>query len=583
MISLRFRHLVKLALLWLPFLVSVPCALHAGPRPLYEQLLEANRNWARVAPVRKQALSYPVELGETELLKTHLRLVEESLRSVDVTRLSPQLRTARSKNLGALHEYWTRESSPGNRMLPYRNPVFIDEHNRICAVGYLMLRDGQGKLASLLAATNDTVFIRDIENPAFREWAAGSGLTLDELAWIQPMYGPANEQTWTPVGKGIQGQVYTIALGESGIYGAGRFDRADNAQLVRNIGYFNGRSWKAMGSGTNGPIYALAVQGPYVYAGGEFGKAGSVLANNVAVFDTKKDRWMKMGHGLAGPVRNLIFFKGTLYASAAFDSVNSDRVASLERWDEKQKSWEMVGEFNGEIRTLTIYHDRLILGGDFTRIGETDRNHIAAYDGREFSSLGSGVQNGFSAMTVFKDHLVVGSLTFTSEKGEHSRTCNASLQTWDGSSWKSHSIATYSTNTAEAECVVDGRITALAPVKNALAVGYRSSWTLKYPGSGNPLSFMTWQTLEDGNITLAETGVMLTGLSEVNSIVVTRNQILLGGAFETDSTSFLTSAERSVGPGRNVLRYYHLESGLNRVQFGSLKGETMNLPPDLFK
>ncbi|MBL8019646.1 MAG: hypothetical protein JNM27_08290 [Leptospirales bacterium] len=582
MISLRIGHSVKLALVGLPFLVSGICTLHAGPRPLYEQLLEANRNWVRVPPAKKEALSYPIELGETELLKTHLRLVEESLRSVDVSRLSPELRGARSKNLDALHDYWSRQSSPGNRMLPYRNPVFIDEQNRICAVGYLMQSDGKGKLASLLAATNDTVFIRDIENPAFKEWAAGSGLTLDELAWIQPMYGPANEQTWTPVGKGIQGQVYTIALGESGIYGAGRFDRADNTQLVRNIGYFNGRSWKAMGSGTNGPIYALAVQGPYVYAGGEFGKAGSTLANNVAVFDTKKNRGMKMGYGLTGPVRNLIFFKGNLYATAV-DSVNSDRVGSLQRWDANQKSWEMVGEFNGEIRALAIYRDRLILGGDFTRIGDADRNHVAAYDGRAFSSLGPGVQNSFSAMTVFKDHLVVGSLTFTSEKGEYTKTCNAGLQTWDGSSWKSHIIATYSTNTAESECVVDGRITALAPVKNALAVGYRSSWTLKYPGSGNPLSFMTWQTLENGHIALAESGVMLTGLAEVNSIVVTRNQILLGGAFETDSTSYLTSAERSIGPGRNVLRYYHLESGLNRVQFGSLKGETMNLPRDLLK
>jgi hypothetical protein len=419
MISLRKGRFVLLAAC-LPILLPGGFRpLLAGPRPLYERLLEANPNWIQAPAARKEALQYPVELEEKELLKTHLRLVEESLRSVDVTRLSPELLQARAKNLDSLHEYWSGQRSPRNRMLPYRNPVFIDEQNSICAVGYLMVRDGQEKLASLLASTNDTVFIRDIDNPDFLKWAAGSGLTLDELAWIQPMYGPASEQTWTPVGKGIQGQVYTIAADKYGVYGAGRFDRADNAKFVRNIGYFDGKSWRPLGAGTNGPVYTLAVQDGIVYAGGEFGKAGSILTSNVAMFDTRMRRWKKMGEGLPGPVTNLALFGGTLYASGSFLAPGSDHFSYLKRWNAKEMTWDLIGEFNGQIHALTIFHNRLVLGGDFTRIDAAPMNHIAAYDGKEFSALGTGVQNSFKAMTVFKDHLVVGKPDFC----QRSRRC----------------------------------------------------------------------------------------------------------------------------------------------------------------
>jgi hypothetical protein len=61
------------------------------------------------------------------------------------------------------------------------------------------------------------------------------------------------------------------------------------------------------------------------------------------------------------------------------------------------------------------------------------------------------------------------------------------------------------TSAPRAACIVDGRITALAPVRNALAVAYRSSASLKYPGAGNPVTFLTWTKLENGEVTLSET------------------------------------------------------------------------------
>lgn len=124
-------------------------------------------------------------------LRTHLAYVENLLRSRPVGDLSQELREARAHNLDRLHDYWTAGVFPRNRVVPdHRNPVFIDEAGRICAVGYLFEQDLGREEAERINARYKTSTVFEIDDPALGAWLAKSGLTQTEAAMIQPFYGP---------------------------------------------------------------------------------------------------------------------------------------------------------------------------------------------------------------------------------------------------------------------------------------------------------------------------------------------------------------------------------------------------------
>ena len=124
-------------------------------------------------------------------LRTHLAYVEQLLRLRPVDHLSEDLQEARVLNLDRLHQYWTTGVFPRNTVVPdHRSPVFIDEHGRICAVGYLFERDLGREAAESINARYQTATIFEIDDPVLGEWLATSGLTQEEAAMIQPAYGP---------------------------------------------------------------------------------------------------------------------------------------------------------------------------------------------------------------------------------------------------------------------------------------------------------------------------------------------------------------------------------------------------------
>ena len=131
--------------------------------------------------------------GDSEDLRirTHLAFVEQLLRERSVDHLSDEQRTARTRNLDRLHDYWTTGVFPRNTVVPgHRNPVFVDEAGRICAVGYLFEQDMGREAAERINARHRTATVFEIDDPVLGKWLATSGLTLEEAAMIQPAYGP---------------------------------------------------------------------------------------------------------------------------------------------------------------------------------------------------------------------------------------------------------------------------------------------------------------------------------------------------------------------------------------------------------
>lgn len=67
-------------------------------------------------------------------------------------------------------------------------PIFVDNHQTHCAVGYLMHRSGHDAAVAEVVETNNLVFVKDATEGRLVDWIMFSGLTQDEAALIQPAY-----------------------------------------------------------------------------------------------------------------------------------------------------------------------------------------------------------------------------------------------------------------------------------------------------------------------------------------------------------------------------------------------------------
>lgn len=108
----------------------------------------------------------------------------------------PELEAKRKEILGYFDEYIAKGTTPQNAHVPWRTPVFIDDHGTICAVGYLIERTAGRAVAEKIAHEHRYNVLEDIAAamPEVRAWIDASGFTLEELASIQPGYTPI--MTW---------------------------------------------------------------------------------------------------------------------------------------------------------------------------------------------------------------------------------------------------------------------------------------------------------------------------------------------------------------------------------------------------
>ncbi|MCH8331176.1 MAG: hypothetical protein IH946_07320, partial [Bacteroidetes bacterium] len=93
--------------------------------------------------------------------------------------------------LNALKEYWQAGEFPKNYDYPgERRPCFIDKDRNICAVGYLVERSVNREFAETINSMFQYDYINSMDLPELLEWTEEHGFTLEEVATIQPTYGP---------------------------------------------------------------------------------------------------------------------------------------------------------------------------------------------------------------------------------------------------------------------------------------------------------------------------------------------------------------------------------------------------------
>ena len=158
-------------------------------KTVYDQLMYVNEQWKNQNDLDGLLkVSAAKVLNEQELIQFHLQQTEKLLRKRNVSAMSVAQQKHRLHNLNTLHNYWVKGIFPINDKHQNRQPYFIDKYNTYCAVGYLMQQSGSNKMAREIHETQNYSYLFDIKHPQLLHWINESGLSLDELALIQPGY-----------------------------------------------------------------------------------------------------------------------------------------------------------------------------------------------------------------------------------------------------------------------------------------------------------------------------------------------------------------------------------------------------------
>jgi hypothetical protein len=352
-------------------------------------LNEVNAEWKN--NVDGQILAASVNSGNIESfnnwIATHLMLVEQTLRQRSVQQLSATQKANRFKLLEELNAYWRAGKFPVNDYLTYKNPVFIDRIGTHCAVGYLMQQSGAELLARTIDAENKFVYVKNIKTNGVSKWAFENGFTIDELAWIQPGY-PAL-YTATDMERGLNGTVRALIVDPVTqlLYVGGSFNASTKGAVCNGVAVYisgiAGWDWLGLGSGVNGKVNTLLVHNNKLYVGGEFTMAGTLPASNVAVYDLNTQQWQSVGN-LDSTVNILAVYNNEIYAGGKFTGL-------LSKWTGSQ--WQDITSgyiYGGEVRTLEVWNNKLMIGGSFEVLTGALRRYVATYDGIQMGNSGFG-------------------------------------------------------------------------------------------------------------------------------------------------------------------------------------------------
>jgi hypothetical protein len=185
-------------------------------------LLDVNSEWQHIAHVPLPLKSSPQ--NHEEKIDYHLDNVIDYLLQADVANLSAKQKQNRLTLVETLRQYRQMRVYPKNEHIAKPNPIFIDNYNTHCAVGYLMQQSGYESLTYKIATNENLAYVNEIKTEGVAEWASICGFSLSELALIQPEYDYHTNYNITRLFGQVLGNVVDVEGDENYLYVLGNFD-----------------------------------------------------------------------------------------------------------------------------------------------------------------------------------------------------------------------------------------------------------------------------------------------------------------------------------------------------------------------
>jgi hypothetical protein len=296
-------------------------------------------------------------------------------------------------------------------------------------------------------------------------------------------------QAWLSMDNGLGAsteEVKAVAVDPSGnIYVGGTFTGA-----ISYVAKWNGTTWTAVGTGVNGPVYSIAIKSASdIYFGGSFSTAGGNAALNVARWDG--GQWLALGSGFNGIVRSLfVSYAGTIYAGGEFSasgSVNCAHIAKL-----NSNAWEALGTgIPSNVNAIAEYPSSvsgfIYAGTDYTGGAEP----VMKYNGSSSWSAVTGITGGRAlALATFANYLYAG--------GDFSTPIRAAAK-YNGTDWSTIVTSFYNWHTVN---VLYSRTDALYIGGNFTTVGLNNpSYIARITAPQNPImNFTVNSALANGEV-----------------------------------------------------------------------------------
>ena len=190
--------------------------------------------------------------------------------------------------------------------------------------------------------------------------------------------------------------------------------------------------------------------------------------------------------------------------------------------------WNMLaGTFNGEIKHMTVANGTLYVFGNFTSVDSLAVNHVAKWNGSQWSALGNGIFSQFSP--TFSDVAVSGSMIYVAGLGLRTSANGAdtSLLRWNGTQWQSLGVTdTYIDALAvdsQGGLYAGGQFTSIAGVPATNLAYYNGQWSALGSGVvGNQYAVVS--TLKVDGATLYDGGQFSqAGTKQANNIATYNN------------------------------------------------------------
>jgi trimeric autotransporter adhesin len=284
---------------------------------------------------------------------------------------------------------------------------------------------------------------------------------------------------WSPLGIGLTRttvlpEVRALAVSGNDLFVGGQFDTAGGV-TADGIAKWNGTSWSALGSGRDiYNIQTLVVSGGDLYAGGLWG-VNKWNGTNWSRLDGLFGRVYKLAtsgngdlyaNGLEFEIRTSSTTTVCCYRFAKWNGTNWTGIAGinssydsglagygstgiivggscptagtrgLSLWNGSNWMPSALGlasdysSLNADVRALAASGPNTYVGGEFTTADGSPANHIAKWDGTNWSGLGPGVNGAVYAVAISDSNVYVGGY-FTLAGGIAANN----IARWDGASW----------------------------------------------------------------------------------------------------------------------------------------------------
>jgi hypothetical protein len=192
------------------------------------------------------------------------------------------------------------------------------------------------------------------------------------------------------MGTGLNGPVGPIqydSIGNS-VFAGGEFTQT-GTKAVEYVARWdlNGNSWEPLGKGLDGPAWAIALSGRDVYVGGDFTTAydssgEAVQTGGLAKWDG--NIWSKAFNYQPREVVSMRLIGNVLYVGASSGASGEDSCEIVEI-SLNTGALRSIARANGTIRTMSMHGTSLFVGGEFTRIANKDIRYLAEWNRSENS------------------------------------------------------------------------------------------------------------------------------------------------------------------------------------------------------